>query len=127
MYYMGSFYADNGAYGNYMIRAVVDTLYCAGVGPVVPLALEAWVGPNPFRDTAAITFLLNSAASVSLAIYDVRGRLVRDLGTSRFDAGRRSVVWDGRDLSGAPVGAGVYFYRLTSGGIARTGKVSLLR
>ncbi|MFZ1947201.1 MAG: M6 family metalloprotease domain-containing protein [bacterium] len=127
MYYGGSFYADNGAYGNYMIRAVLDTVFCAGVDAVTPLEVRAWVGPNPFKDTAGINFSLSRSARVSLAIYDVAGRLVRDLGSTALDAGNHSLSWDGTDSEGQAAGAGIYFYRLVSEGAVHTGKLSFLR
>jgi M6 family metalloprotease-like protein len=127
MYYGGNFYVDNGAYGNYMIRAVLDTTTCAGVEPVFPIDVTAWAAPNPFSDAATINFLLSGPSAVSLAIYDVTGRLVRDMGTREFGVGSHSIVWEGSDSSGSRVGAGIYFYRFTVGEISRTGKLSLLR
>ncbi len=127
MYYNGLFYVDNGAYGNYMIRGVLDTTWCAGVGPSVLPEVAASMGPNPFSDKATLNFSLSGASTVALAIYDVSGRLVRDLGAAPFDAGTHSLVWDGTDSSGKEVGAGIYFYRFRSGDFAQTGKMSLLR
>jgi hypothetical protein len=127
MYYMGSFYVDNGAYGNYMIRAALDTVFCAGVEPGAPVGAVTWAGPNPFRDCAVIGFALYGPSTASVAIYDVGGRLVRDLGSQRFEAGPHSLAWDGTDSAGRPVGAGVYFYRFKSGDVSKTGKLSLLR
>jgi M6 family metalloprotease-like protein len=126
-YYMGNFYVDNGMYGNYMIRGVLDTTWCAGVEPPAPLEAVTSVGPNPFQDSATISFSLSRSSTVSVAVYDVAGRLVRDLGITPFDAGTHSLVWDGTDSAGREAGAGIYFYRFTSGDLSRTGKLSLLR
>jgi M6 family metalloprotease-like protein len=126
-YYAGNFYVDNGAYGNYMIRAVLDTVYCAGVGPVGEPRVTAAAGPNPFTQEAVIIFSLDRPAVVGLAIYDVAGRLVRDLGGRRYEVGTHCLAWDGSDAAGKPAGAGIYFYRLESGTYAATGKLSLLR
>jgi len=46
---------------------------------------------------------------------------------ARLAAGRHSVVWDGRDASGQPVGSGVYFARLTSSTKSATRKMVLLK
>jgi hypothetical protein len=70
--------------------------------------------PNPSTRGGTITFGLGAPAPVRLAIYDVRGRMVKLLADRTFDAGRHEVQWDGRDASGANARAGVYFYRLTS-------------
>lgn len=126
-YYMGNFYVDNGAYGNYMIRAALDTVYCAGVGPSVPPEVAVSVGPNPFYYEAVLLFSLSRPSAVSVGIYDVSGRLVRSLGGKRLDAGTHSLAWDGSDSQGKPVGAGIYFYRVKAGDSARAGKLTLLR
>jgi hypothetical protein len=126
-YYAGNFSADNGVYGNYMIRAVLDTTYCAGVEPGAVFETAAYARPNPFRDEVTIRFSVGTGAPVSLYIYDVGGRLVKSLTKRNYPAGAHSVTWDGTDLEGNDVGAGIYFYRFSADRVHRTGKVSLLR
>jgi hypothetical protein len=49
------------------------------------------------------------------------GRLVRRLvGDPRAEPAAYLVVWDGRDESGHPVPAGIYFYRLDAGSFAES-------
>ena len=77
--------------------------------------------PNPFHPTTTIRFDLPQRAQVSLRIYDVAGRLVRNLvpgGT--LEAGRHEAVWNGQGESGQRVGAGLYFYRLQAGALSET-------
>jgi len=69
--------------------------------------------PNPFNPTTALRFSTPDAGVVSLAIYDVNGRLVRTLVAGPVEAGAHEVVWDGRDALGREVSSGVYLYRLT--------------
>jgi len=72
--------------------------------------------PNPFRLTTRIDFELARSGPVRLAIFDLRGRLVRDLaGRQTFDAGPHSLLWDRRGQDGTLMPAGVYFYDLASG------------
>jgi len=71
--------------------------------------------PNPSRGAMALTFSLPSAGAASLAVYDVRGRLVRELARGRFPAGTAVRNWDGTDDHARRVGAGVYFARLRVG------------
>jgi flagellar hook assembly protein FlgD len=47
-----------------------------------------------------------------LAIYDVRGGLIRTLESGNRTAGEHIARWDGRDGRGELVASGVYFYRL---------------
>ena len=41
---------------------------------------------------------------------------VRTLADRDFEAGTHPVTWDGRNDAGVPVGVGVYFAKLDSGG-----------
>ena len=56
------------------------------------------------------------------AIYDVSGRNVANLGADRegrdlvSSPGRRTLRWNGRDKSGAPLARGIYFVRVEAGG-----------
>ncbi len=78
--------------------------------------------PNPLRAGATtISFDMSARADVRLSIYDAQGRFVRSLIDETRSVGRHQVEWDGRDASGASVGAGVYYYRLQVGGYS-TGK-----
>jgi predicted outer membrane repeat protein len=73
--------------------------------------------PNPFRSTTSIAFSLPEAASVSIDLFGVAGRLVRTLvHDERLSAGRHVVVWDGRDGAGESLASGVYFCRVAAGG-----------
>ena len=85
----------------------------AGAGDVA--RIEFGLGrpaPNPATGANRIAFGLPAEARVRLAIYDVRGRLVRPLVDGVLPAGRHERAWDGTDTRGARVGPGVYFYRL---------------
>lgn len=67
--------------------------------------------PNPFSKLTTISFSMERGAkSVELEIYDVAGRLVKDLSCPKHGAlSPVHVVWDGRDEKGAAVAPGVYF------------------
>jgi hypothetical protein len=62
-------------------------------------------------------------ADADLSLFDVAGRQVATLASGRFEAGYRSVVWDGRDRSGTRLASGVYFLRLVTAGNRATAKV----
>ena len=76
------------------------------------------VRPNPFRDAADVDFTLGRRSPVSLAVYDLLGRRVRQVARETWlDAGPHTLRWDGRLESGAHAAVGVYFVRLeTEGG-----------
>lgn len=83
--------------------------------------------PNPFNPTTAIRFDLSEPAYVSLRIYDASGQLVRILLNGKLGAsGRHETLWRGRDESNRAVAPGIYFYQLTTGDYAQTGRMCLL-
>lgn len=69
--------------------------------------------PNPSAGRASIAYRLPVAQEARLALYDVRGRLVRVLFDGPRPAGPFAADWDGLDEDGRPAPAGLYFYRLT--------------
>ena len=83
--------------------------------------------PNPSRDITALTFAIPKEAPVAVHIYDVTGRMVRQLADEVFMAGPHTVEWDGRDAQGLPVSGGFYLARLETLGEARTTRVLRLR
>src|SRR5262245_13659418 len=69
--------------------------------------------PSPARDGTTFQFTVPAEAEVTLAIYDLRGRVVRTLvARERQTVGSHRVPWDGRDASGRLAPPGVYFARL---------------
>lgn len=68
-----------------------------------------------------------SAGPVSLAVYSVRGELIRNLVAKHMVAGPHDVIWKGRDQSDASVASGVYFARLVAGPIAMTQRLVLVQ
>ena len=63
---------------------------------------------------------------MTLAVFDLTGRLVRVLERGERDAGVHRISWDGRDQSGAHASDGVYFYRVQTPDATRSLKVALL-
>lgn len=84
--------------------------------------------PNPFNPTTSISYSLPTGGTVSLAVYDVAGRLVRVLVRGAWQQpGRYDVVWHGRDGAGHQVGSGVYLCRLEVDGQVQTQRMALVR
>ena len=72
--------------------------------------------PNPSGVESRLGFSLRTPGTVRMVVADVASRLVRVLAQGQFASGAHVVHWDGRDDAGRPVGSGVYFVRLESGG-----------
>lgn len=92
----------------------------------MPIALRQNL-PNPCSPSTMIEFELAARSVVTLAIYDVRGSLVRALVHGALEGGPHHVSWDGLDSQGRPASPGLYFYRLTAGGESVSRKLVLLR
>jgi hypothetical protein len=86
---------------------------------------ESW--PNPARGGSHIEFSLERAGRARVEIHDLAGRRVRVLADGLFAPGTHTVVWDGADGEGRPSSAGLYFYRLESGGATVARRVVLVR
>ncbi len=64
--------------------------------------------PNPFNPATELRFELAAPGRAELAVYDLRGRLVRSFAAAPYPAGVQSVMWDGRGDDGRPAPSGVY-------------------
>lgn len=83
--------------------------------------------PNPFNPSTSIQFALPVGGRTSLKIYDLAGRLVKQLVSEDLAAGTHSVRWDGRDDHGRTVASGTYLYRLQSNDNQDTRRMLLLK
>ena len=88
--------------------------------------------PNPFNPETWIPYRLADPAEVTLTIYSLNGNQVRTLALGHRPAGfyesrNRAAYWDGRNAIGERVASGVYFYTLTAGDFAATGKMLILK
>jgi hypothetical protein len=133
---------------------VADTVQSQGVFLVTsdsnpPATLLYQNFPNPFprtelgETTTHIWFDVNEATRVELAIYDLRGRLIRQLIPARPDCGAVTLEpgiygrtpspdtcittdWDGRDANGQSVPRGVYLLRMKGAGLEQLKKILYL-
>jgi flagellar hook assembly protein FlgD len=64
---------------------------------------------------------------VSLRVYDIAGRMVRELVNESLPAAAHSVVWDGTDTGGRRVASGVYYYRVVTDEKIATHKMTLVK
>jgi hypothetical protein len=103
-----------------------------GAAPEVFTLQEAY--PNPFslaREQTRIVFNLGlERGEPQLAIYNLMGQQVASFSTRnglRTGRGRQELSWNGRDLYGRLLPAGVYFYRLRAGAQVATKKLILVR
>lgn len=72
--------------------------------------------PNPFNPETWVRYALHRPGPVQVGIYDLSGRLVRELVHAEQPIGQYRVLWNGRDTSGNAVASGVYVLRLQTDG-----------
>jgi hypothetical protein len=78
--------------------------------------------PNPFNPMTEIRFDLARAGHVELAVYDLRGSLVKTLVSRNMAAGAHEAVFQGEDVA-----SGVYYYVLNTDHGRNIGKMTLLK
>jgi hypothetical protein len=72
--------------------------------------------PNPFNPFTRIDYQVALTGSlVEIKIFDVSGRLIRNLLREKRAAGEYTVIWDGRDDGGRLVASGLYFSHVKIG------------
>ncbi|MED5317018.1 MAG: FlgD immunoglobulin-like domain containing protein, partial [Candidatus Neomarinimicrobiota bacterium] len=83
--------------------------------------------PNPFNPVTRIKYDLKEKSEVSVIIYDVTGREVKQLINASQEAGYHSMLWNGRNSQGQNAGAGVYFYMIQANDFRQVRKMLLLK
>jgi len=102
----------------------------AGPAPLVAMPRELALlplQPNPTGGSTTIHFLLPHPGRVSIEVYDLAGRLVKQIRAGELMSGEHRVVWDGKDARDSEVASGVYFVRLQTKEGVRTGRLILIR
>ncbi len=105
----------------------VDSCGTGGDTTGVDVLRLAPVSPNPFSPRTVLSFTLPADGRARIAIYDIRGREVREVADGEYTAGPQSEEWDGKDGDGVSVSSGIYFARLTFEGQDRVQKMVLAR
>ena len=83
--------------------------------------------PNPFNPTTTISFSIPSEGHVQVSVYDITGRLITSLVDGNLSEGYHDVIWDGTDMFGSNVSAGLYIYSLQTEGVSLTRKMVLMK
>ncbi|MBK8981335.1 MAG: T9SS type A sorting domain-containing protein [Ignavibacteria bacterium] len=78
--------------------------------------------PNPYNPITKIRYELQSQSNVSLIIYDISGRIIKELVNQNQLHGEYSYTFDGTDIS-----SGVYFYKLSTENFTETKKMILAK
>lgn len=91
------------------------------------------VTPNPSRSSVVISFIVGGISGsketehLELSIYDVSGRMVRELTSEDRVVGLHDVTWNGCDDHGRRMPVGVYFVRLSSNKFHASKQIVLIK
>jgi Secretion system C-terminal sorting domain len=78
--------------------------------------------PNPFNPNTTINFSIPKKSFVSLKVYDVLGREIKELVSGEMKPGFYNIPFGSKELS-----SGIYFYKLEAGDFIETKKMILLK
>jgi hypothetical protein len=78
--------------------------------------------PNPFNPITTIRYGLHQNTNIQVLIYNMQGRVITTLIDGFQTAGYHSVIWDASNFS-----SGIYFLNISSGKIAETKKMVLIK
>jgi hypothetical protein len=95
--------------------------------PLVNVLYQSF--PNPMNPTATIQYSLKESGRVTIRIYDVAGRVIKELVNGQIQASPTpySVVWNGTDDAGRHVASGIYFCRMEAKDFISAKKIVVLR
>ncbi len=99
-----------------------------GGGPVETVPLRATLSPSPLRSQSRLTFFTTRPGPLHVALYDIKGRRVRDL-LDQVDApaGLHQVLVEASSDRGEPLRSGVYFFRIRAEEGASSGRFVVAR
>jgi len=78
------------------------------------MAINICANPNPARERTTVHYALPRMMPVTVAVYDIQGRLVTTLLSEDQSAGCHEVIWNGQDRTGNRLPTGVYFCHLVT-------------
>ena len=83
--------------------------------------------PNPLNQTTNINFQLPVSEPVRVVIYDLKGKVIRELASKKFSSGEHTLIWDGKNSVGNSVTSGIYYYQMLACDIIQTRKMIIVR
>ena len=83
--------------------------------------------PNPFNPITTISYYLPKSELVDISIYDITGRLVKNLVSLNQSAGNKSTKWDATNNKGENVNSGIYLYTIQAGNFTQTKKINYIK
>lgn len=83
--------------------------------------------PNPFNPQTRIPYSLPTTCFVTMDVYDINGKLVRNLVAETKPAGSYQAVWNGDNNANEKVASGLYLYLMKTKSFTKSGKMLFLK
>ena len=83
--------------------------------------------PNPFNPTTTVEYNLSEVSMVLLKVYDLLGQEIITLVDELQSSGKKSIEWDGTDISGKKIGSGIYIYCLQADNQIQSKKMVVIK
>ena len=83
--------------------------------------------PNPFNPATTIAYQIPHAAKVNVSVFDISGKLIKELLNETQTEGQHQVTWDGTNLDNTHVASGIYIYTVKSNGVVLSKQMILLK
>lgn len=78
--------------------------------------------PNPFNPTTTIKFSVKQYSPVSIKLYDITGKLIKEIYNGNLNSGLYSILLNASDLN-----SGIYFINFIAGNYTENKKIILLK
>lgn len=78
--------------------------------------------PNPFNPTTTIKFSVKQYSTVSIKLYDITGKLIKEIYNGNLNSGLYSILLNASDLN-----SGIYFINFIAGNYTENKKIILLK
>lgn len=88
--------------------------------------LKLSVSPVPAMSGMKIYYSLPKPYEVRLSVYDVSGKLVKELANAKEESGSKVLFWEGKNDTGERVASGTYFIQLKAGNSYASAKIIVL-
>jgi flagellar hook assembly protein FlgD len=86
--------------------------------------IEGLIISNPVSQSTTISFSLFQSEKINVTIYDITGKLIKDLFNGILNKGEHQLKWD---VNGDKVKSGVYFLKVTGDNFSRSCKLVVVK
>ena len=95
---------------------------------VFPMSIMLYQNyPNPFNPSTNINFRISETGNVSIKIFNVLGKEIKQLLQENLPSGEHNIQWDGKGDEGSTLPSGIYFIQMIAGKYRQSIKTVLLK